>query len=493
MALQTKLNCLNPHLFPLLHQPSATEGPSLPTLLPMATFPEAPRAAPAAEAAPVPADAAPSSSSPPSSLPGHPNLIVAPNCMNYHVFPLKGRGIDCSEVDLGTPVTEIQDQFRQVAGEVIKAAEEAAAGGTTTPEVELPEALRGVERDELEVVFLGTVSSVPSTLRNVTSIYLDRFHRGGMLLDCGEDTFGQLKRRYGSADAERRVCELACIFVSHMHADHHGGLYRLLQLRAELLVKKQRTAAAAAASTSSQGVKGEGDPALLLPPTREDWSKVPPILILGPLPLFHVLVAYREVLRMPFHFLPNQDLIAGHSRHVQRHALAMYHEAVKKLDLQAIQPFVVKHIGQSFGMLVEGKRGWKVAFSGDTQRCDSLVKATQGATLLIHEATFEEGMEREAKAKHHSTTGDALAASKAAGVYRTILTHFSTRYPTLPEAFDTTDRKDVAVAMDFMSVNLADLEWLPATIAPLDALFKREAAGWEADEGKDATGEGGLA
>ncbi len=50
-------------------------------------------------------------------------------------------------------------------------------------------------REELEVVFLGTVSSVPSKFRNVTSIYLDRFALGGMLLDCGEDTFGQLKRR----------------------------------------------------------------------------------------------------------------------------------------------------------------------------------------------------------------------------------------------------------------------------------------------------------
>lgn len=389
--------------------------------------------------------------------------------------------MDCREVDKGVPVSEIQGQFRQMAGDVIKAAETAATRGTTTPYVSLPESLRGVERDELEVVFLGTVSSVPSPLRNVTSIYLDRFHRGGMLFDCGEDTFGQLKRRYGSAEAERRVCDLACIFISHMHADHHGGLYRLLQLRGELLVKRLRAASHAAASVISSQEGGE-DPSLLLPPSSEDWTHVPPILILGPLPLFQVLASYREIIRMPFHFLPNQELIPGSNRIVHPHAWAMYQEALKKLDLKAIRPFVVKHIGQSFGILVEGRRGWKVAFSGDTQRCDSLVKATQGATLLIHEATFEVGMEKDAKAKNHSTTGDALAASKAAGVYRTILTHFSTRYPALPEAFDTTDRKDVAVAMDFMSVNLADLEWLPGTIAPLDALFKREKESWEADE-----------
>ena len=52
------------------------------------------------------------------------------------------------------------------------------------------------------MVFLGTVSSVPSKFRNVTAIYLDRFHRGGLLLDCGEDTLGQLKRRWAKMEKQ---------------------------------------------------------------------------------------------------------------------------------------------------------------------------------------------------------------------------------------------------------------------------------------------------
>lgn len=41
-----------------------------------------------------------------------------------------------------------------------------------------------------------------------------------MLLDCGEGTYGQLYRHYGSKlnDIFRH---LKCIFISHMHADHH--------------------------------------------------------------------------------------------------------------------------------------------------------------------------------------------------------------------------------------------------------------------------------
>lgn len=53
---------------------------------------------------------------------------------------------------------------------------------------------RGVAR----ITFLGTASSQPSKYRNVTALYLDCGpSRGGMLLDCGEDTLGQMKRVFG--------------------------------------------------------------------------------------------------------------------------------------------------------------------------------------------------------------------------------------------------------------------------------------------------------
>ena len=80
--------------------------------------------------------------------------------------------------------------------------------------------------EELEVVFLGTGAAMPSKYRNVTSIYINRFARGGMLLDCGEGTLGQLTRRFGRAKVKDIVCSLACVWVSHIHADHHAGLSR---------------------------------------------------------------------------------------------------------------------------------------------------------------------------------------------------------------------------------------------------------------------------
>lgn len=62
-------------------------------------------------------------------------------------------------------------------------------------ENKVPSCLENIRRDDLEIVLLGTGSSQPSKYRNVSSIYINLFSKGSMLLDCGEGTLGQLKRR----------------------------------------------------------------------------------------------------------------------------------------------------------------------------------------------------------------------------------------------------------------------------------------------------------
>ena len=90
----------------------------------------------------------------------------------------------------------------------------------------VPECVARAGREELEVVFLGTGASIPSKYRNVTGLYLHRFGAGGLLLDCGEGTYGQLVRRYGAEGADGVLAGLRLIWISHIHADHHAGLAR---------------------------------------------------------------------------------------------------------------------------------------------------------------------------------------------------------------------------------------------------------------------------
>ena len=59
---------------------------------------------------------------------------------------------------------------------------------------------------------------------------------GSILLDAGEGTWGQLVRLLGD-DPERSsgvweaLRDLKCIFLSHIHGDHHIGVAKILAMR----------------------------------------------------------------------------------------------------------------------------------------------------------------------------------------------------------------------------------------------------------------------
>jgi ribonuclease Z len=105
-------------------------------------------------------------------------------------------------------------------------------------EEDIPLCLKGVSHEEMEIVFLGTGSSQPSKYRNVSAIYVHLFKQGGIMLDCGEGTYAQLTRRYGSVGAHEVLAGLKCVWISHIHADHHTGLARILSVRRSILERR---------------------------------------------------------------------------------------------------------------------------------------------------------------------------------------------------------------------------------------------------------------
>ena len=85
--------------------------------------------------------------------------------------------------------------------------------------------------DDIEVTTLGTGSALPSKYRNVSATHLHVPSLGGILLDCGEGTLGQLRRCFGPDKTSDVYHDLRMIFISHMHGDHHLGLQALLSDR----------------------------------------------------------------------------------------------------------------------------------------------------------------------------------------------------------------------------------------------------------------------
>lgn len=142
--------------------------------------------------------------------------------------------------------------------------------------------------------------------------------------------------------------------------------------------------------------------------------------------------------------------------------------------------------------------------------CDALVEAGQGASLLVHEATIEDDMPEVARAKGHSTFGQAIdVATRCVGAflrYRSgsmltrsrftrmkarhlLLTHFSARYPKLPplstfESSEHAHRPVVATAFDLMTLRLDEFWKVERYRDAMDALLS-----WDEADDRDDTDE----
>nr|XP_044986580.1 zinc phosphodiesterase ELAC protein 2 isoform X2 [Jaculus jaculus] len=290
-----------------------------------------------------------------------------------------------------------------------------------------------------EIIFLGTGSAIPMKIRNVSSTLVNISPDRSLLLDCGEGTFGQLCRHYGD-EVDRVLSTLSAVFVSHLHADHHTGLLNILL---------QRERALASLGKPFQ-------PLLVVAPTQlRAWlqqyhNQCQPIL-------YHVSV------------IPAKCLKKGaevSSPTVER----LISSLLETCGLEEFQTCLVRHCKHAFACALVHPSGWKVVYSGDTMPCEALVQMGKDATLLIHEATLEDGLEEEAVEKTHSTTSQAIDVGMRMNAKFIMLNHFSQRYAKIP-LFSPDFNEKVGIAFDHMKVCFEDFPTVPKLIFPLKALF----------------------
>jgi len=156
---------------------------------------------------------------------------------------------------------------------------------------------------------------------------------------------------------------------------------------------------------------------------------------------------------------------------LRQHAQKALSGLLETSGFEEIVTVDVIHCPWAYGISMTHKEGWKVVYSGDTRPCNNLVKVGQGATLLLHEATFEEEMRDKALAKKHSTTQEAIMVGEGMDAKFTLLTHFSQRYPSIPH-FEGEDKSTViGICFDLMSVKLGQIAMLPRFLPALKCLF----------------------
>jgi ribonuclease Z len=272
---------------------------------------------------------------------------------------------------------------------------------------------------DLDLVFLGTSASMPTSQRAPAALLL---RRGGerLLFDCAEGTQRQLQRSsVGLPDIEE-------IFLTHCHADHFLGLPGMLKTFA---------------------LRGRDDVGLTVygpEGIRDLFSRLKPFLGRLPYRLTTVELAVGEILERGEYVL--ETFAVDHGVPALGYAL-VERDRPGRFDVAAADALGVPP-GRERGVLQGGepltledgrvitpdsvlgpaRPGRKVVLTGDTAPSASVVQAAHNADLLVHEATF--GTEEAARAREtlHSTAADAAEVAKLADVKLLALTHVSTRY-----------------------------------------------------------------
>ncbi|KAJ9616303.1 hypothetical protein H2200_000021 [Cladophialophora chaetospira] len=260
----------------------------------------------------------------------------------------------------------------------------------------------GGDLTEPEIITLGTGSAAPSKYRNVSAVLLRMPNgMGNYLFDCGEGTLGQLKRVYSADQLNEILFSLRAIWISHLHADHHLGTVSILQA----VYKTRRLA-------------GQGR------------SRPSPPYLLSEINMIDYMNEYQSVLGIPTEDLCTPiacDPFEGISHQGKSFDIGQHDDHIKTW-----RTVKVSHCHGAQAVSVTFKNGFKFSYSGDCRPSEYFCEIGADSDVLVHEATFDDGMEGDAMAKKHSTTGEAVGVALGMGAKNLILTHFSQRYQKMP-------------------------------------------------------------
>jgi len=381
-------------------------------------------------------------------LPNIPNKYIHTNLIEYVMTPVKSEGF--------APVQQSLKNFLRINQTELPQKFLKRKAKLETKNVK--EALELYDKSILslfntcdpELVFLGTGSMVPSTFRNVSAIYLRFWQQGntGMLLDCGEGTYFQLLHHYGAETTRELLKNLAIIFITHVHADHHLGTMNILLEREKIL--------------------------------KEENIKRDPVFLVVPYICAPWMAKYQSVDKLNYRIIFSQHISSQKERlspgaHKQtktenfsKHGLGKEKNStnskdgdeefkyvedpdqgnvvlaqqqqsydnvqilekflIEKLGVNGFKTIDVKHCPQAYAILIEHTNGWKFVYSGDTRPSQNLIKEAGQVTILVHEATFTSDMQKAALSKMHSTETEAIEVGMKMDAWRTVLTHFSQRF-----------------------------------------------------------------
>lgn len=213
------------------------------------------------------------------------------------------------------------------------------------------------------VTILGSGTHTPNRERSNSS-YLIHTPFGKILLDCGENSIGSIRRIYGSTEILK---ELICIWISHEHGDHVFGLPSLFSEIAEVSAKT-------------------------IP------CFVPSYILDG-------IMNTSGINGLPVELYERPDRFSFG-------------------DIQ-IESFDVLHSDFSKACRITISNKFSLVFSGDRHPDGRLESNVQKCDLLLHDSTFPDDFSNEKSLIRHSTISQAIQAGNQMKAKYIILTHLS--------------------------------------------------------------------
>lgn len=270
----------------------------------------------------------------------------------------------------------------------------------------------------MELIFLGTGGTMPTRDRGLPSTVL---RRGAELFmfDCGECSQRQM------ATAKLGFNRKMKVFISHMHGDHVLGLPGLFQSMSFL--GRERKLEIYGPEGIADFVDAVNRTVRFNQRFQLEIHQVTPGTILDE-EEYTVETAALE------HGVPCLGFaLAEKNRHgkfnpAKARALEIPEGPLwKKLLLgEAITTRGIRIRPDQ--VLGPPRRGIKIVYITDTRPCSSGIKLAKGATLLMHDCTFDNSKKEKAREYGHSSAEEAATVAKTAGADKLVLLHISAIY-----------------------------------------------------------------
>jgi len=297
----------------------------------------------------------------------------------------------------------------------------------------------------MRVTFLGTSGAIPTTQRNTSSIFCNR-DGDYLLFDCGEGTQRQMMRYVTGFAVDH-------LFVTHLHGDHVLGIPGLLQTFD--FNDRERPVAIHTPTGTRGNVKQliEANGTVPSYPVRINEISAGDTVLSRPEYEVRAIATDHRCASVGY-VLAEDDRKGEFDREKAEEVLGIP-PGPKYSKLHRGE--AIEHDGRTIepGEVVGPPRpGRTFVYTGDTLPTNSVVAASEGADLLVHDATFAEDRRDRAEATAHSTAREAAEVARDAGVRTLALTHISTRYAGQADKLGAEAREvfdgEVVVAEDGM-------------------------------------------